>query len=131
MSNDFLKTIKKLSNITTIVKREYSELSKEILKEIISTHKSEQDPDKHNWLSTRNSWPTLNKSGALIKGYKTYKTQDGFTIANTVPYAGFHQTGTIKLPIRKLLLSPNKHLPIIWLNLIKNKLNKILAQKLK
>lgn len=131
MIDKFNITIKSLKNITKDIKKEYQEISKELIREIKHTHDLGMDPYKKRWKSTRNMWPTLKKTGKLRNSYSRKQLTSGFSITNKAGYAGYHQKGTKFLPIRKLLPDDAGRLPKHWEAIIKKRLERMLKLKLK
>lgn len=73
------------------------------------------DPSGARWEARKpptGTWPLLEKSGRMRKSYHVTATAAGVSVANTVPYAGFHQTGTGNMVARKVL--PDAGLPQVW-----------------
>jgi phage gpG-like protein len=51
----------------------------------------------------RGARPILVQSGRLRRGFKAYNTKSFMKILNHVPYGKYHQTGTSKMPQRKIM----------------------------
>lgn len=49
------------------------------------------------------SWPILQKSGRLSRGFKASSTANSAEVTNVVSYAKYHQLGTRRLPVRNLI----------------------------
>jgi hypothetical protein len=62
-------------------------------------------PDGTPWpeLQDRTDHPPLEKSGRLEKGWKPVSTPTSFGLINEVPYAGYQQHGTDKIPARPMV----------------------------
>lgn len=58
------------------------------------------------------SWPLLERSGRMRRDYHVTATTTGVSVTNNRPYAGYHQTGTVYMPARKVL--PDGPLPADW-----------------
>lgn len=58
------------------------------------------------------TWPILEKSGRMRKSYHVSATTTGVSVTNNTQYAGFHQTGTSRMPARPV--TPNGALPSEW-----------------
>lgn len=58
------------------------------------------------------TWPLLERTGRMRRDYHITPTTAGVTVTNNRPYAGYHQTGTVYMPARKVL--PDGDLPANW-----------------
>jgi phage gpG-like protein len=58
------------------------------------------------------TWPLLEKTGRMRRSYHVVATTTGIRVTNSRDYAGYHQTGTIYMPARKVL--PDGPLPADW-----------------
>lgn len=81
----------------------------------------ETDPTFHKWAPRTRPypWSILTKSGAMRRGFEVdLRTGASLTITNNVvseqgrPYPLFHQVGTSKMPIRRVI--PQAGLPAHW-----------------
>lgn len=71
------------------------------------------------------TWPLLEKTGAMRRGFQVRAQTTGVTVTNTQEYAQFHQTGTRYMPARPIL--PRGPLPSWW----RSYLDLVVAETLK
>jgi hypothetical protein len=58
------------------------------------------------------SWPILERTGAMRRGFKVMATAAQLTITNSTDYLKYHQTGTANMPARPVL--PTGAMPPEW-----------------
>ncbi len=80
-----------------------------------------QDPYGKQWAKRKKprSWRILNKTGRLQGGWRGVSTWFGCRFSSAVPYAEFHQYGTIFMPSRKMVPSLNRGGSRVWTQLVK------------
>lgn len=72
-----------------------------------------QDPAGQSWATKADGAEShLTKTGTLADSFDISADEDGVSIANSTPYAGFHQGGTSRMPERQMV--PEDGLPIVW-----------------
>jgi phage gpG-like protein len=69
-------------------------------------------PDGSGWAPTKAGNPPLHGTGALAAAARPVSNGRGLSVSVSVPYAGFHMTGTRRMPARPFL--PQGELPGAW-----------------
>lgn len=77
---------------------------------------TESDPYGNRWETQKKPRkPILYKTGNLFRSFVSAQTGTGFNVRSTVSYGIYHQTGTYKMPARKIIPSQNAGLPRMWM----------------
>ena len=103
-------------------------LSKGLSKESVKLVKEEQatgtDPEAQPWKPTkRGNIPPLTKSGDMAGSWEPNPGPSSFGLTNPTGYVQFHQTGTSRMPQRKLV--PDNHLAGPWGDALEDKTDDI------
>lgn len=122
-------------NPAEVFRRELDQSAAAILNRLRTTYLAEQDPTGAGWAPS----PTANKrkaaggSGLLFKTGRLYRSiqlvradsgADERVIRTDVPYAGFHQFGTKRMPKREFLTVTPEHEKLAE-SIFLNKLNQL------
>jgi phage gpG-like protein len=76
----------------------------------------ESDPYGNRWKPQKNPHtPILYKTGDLFRSFRTEETGTGFRLVSGVEYGIYHQTGTYKMPARKLIPSQSMGMSALWM----------------
>jgi phage gpG-like protein len=131
-NKSILKAIKQLGDITDILKREYSSISKDLIAEAKKTYHKEENPYGEAWPARKHNkpWPILNKTGNMLKSFKGHPRKDGYLLTNQAAYSGYHQFGTKNMAQRLFLPEASRGIPKSWQKLIQKKLNAALRKRL-
>lgn len=99
---------KKLNSITAAVKsleKPFEEIGKDWMKKYDDNFPAEGGVLKQPWKPRIRAyaWPILQKTGKLRAGFKKKVDKSYMEIANRVKWAQYHQFGTARLPVRRLI----------------------------
>ncbi len=76
---------------------------------------AQSNPYGDGWTETKQPNPILEKTGTMRGAFRiTGASAAGFTIRNETSYAGFHQYGTSKLPVRAMTPTDAAGMPVSW-----------------
>lgn len=114
MDSDFRETIQSLNGLT---KSSIDQVVADTIWDLIQKgFESKIDPWGRPWAPDKNplASDTLDKTGRLRAGFSVSVEDNWIVIINSVDYAVFIQSGTYKMPARKMVPDNGEELPPLW-----------------
>lgn len=126
------KVERKFKLINTAIndlQKPFDEITKDWMKQFDDNFSSEGRALKQPWRPRVRSysWPILQKTGKLRGGFNRKIKKDSAEIANKVAWAKYHQFGTSRLPIRRIV-DATKEMAKFAIDKIKDYINKAIKK---